>query len=61
MTGWGTAARSSVVRAGQHIGKIHEGPVAHAQGQVQIPQTDIHIDTEDLVAQGSQGRRPRLR
>ena len=39
-----------------HVGKIHEGPVAEAQRQVQIPQADVAVQTQHLLAaEGQRG------
>lgn len=38
-TGQGTAPLG-------HVGEVHQCPVAEAQGDVQIPQADVHIDAQ---------------
>ena len=38
----------------QHVGEIHQRPVAQAQGKVQIAQADVHVDAQDPVPQGGQ-------
>ena len=38
----------------RHIGEVHQGPVAEAQGDVQIPQADVHVDAQHAVPQAGQ-------
>ena len=38
----------------QHVGKVHQGAVGHAQRDIQIAQADVHVDAEDPVPQGRQ-------
>ena len=38
----------------RHVGKIHQGPVRQAQGQVQIPQADVAVHTQHPLAAESQ-------
>ena len=33
-----------------HVGKVHEGLVAEAQGQVQVPQSDVAVQAQHLLA-----------
>ena len=37
-----------------HVGEVHQCPVAEAQGDVQIPQADVHVDAQHPLAQPGQ-------
>ena len=47
----------------RHIGEVHQGPVAEAQGDVQVAQADVHVDAQYPLPGHSQGggHRPRTR
>ena len=42
--------------AGYHVGKIHEGGIGHTQGNVQVPQTHVRVQTKHPFSQPGQRR-----
>ena len=39
-----------------HIGKVHQYPVGHAQYNIKVAQTDIGVDAQRSMSGGGQGR-----
>ena len=48
-------SRIQAASALHHIGEIHQRPVCETQCQIQIPQTDITVQTENAVTAERQG------